>query len=164
MHTLRRPSLKSWFWYLRDFNYIHSFLSFLSIFELSNGKCKISSENVLFGLFLRQRNLFFDVDFNRKDVFTLIDILMVYILIYTFDMVTGRLPPQQILPWVRVRVGGNLSGSNFPSTIWYVNCSVYILVINTFSYCALAIYIPFILFKSNRVWFGKYKSGISFVS
>ena len=34
-----------------------------------------------------------------------------------------RIAPQQILPWVRVRVwfrvrvGGNLSGGNFPSTI-----------------------------------------------
>ena len=30
-------------------------------------------------------------------------------------------------------------------------------------YCTKAIYIAFILFQSNRVWFENYKSGISFV-
>ena len=39
--------------------------------------------------------------------------------------------------------------------IYYINSSVYILIYilrnNTFCYCAKTIYIPFILFKSNRV-------------
>ena len=49
-----------------------------------------------------------------------------------------------------------------------INSSIYILIYilrrNTFSYCAMTIYILFILFKLNQVWFEKYKSGISFVS
>ena len=45
-----------------------------------------------------------------------------------------------------------------------VNILIYILRSNTFFYCTMTIYIPLILFKSNRVWFEKYKSGISFVS
>ena len=35
---------------------------------------------------------------------------------------------------------------------------------NTSCYCKITIYISFILFKSNRVRFEKYKSEISFVS
>ena len=52
--------------------------------------------------------------------------------------------------------------------IQYTNSSVYILIYilrsNTLFYCAMAVYIPFILFKSDRVWFEKYKTGIYFVS
>ena len=33
-----------------------------------------------------------------------------------------------------------------------------------FFYSAMTIYFPFILIKSNRVWFEKYRLGISFVS
>ena len=45
--------------------------------------------------------------------------------------------------------------------IYAFNSSVYILRSNTLFYCAMTIYIPYILFKSNRVWFEKYRSGIS---
>ena len=51
--------------------------------------------------------------------------------------------------------------------ILIVHILVYILIYlrnNTFFYCAMTFYIPFKLFKSNRVWFEKYRSGISFVS
>ena len=40
---------------------------------------------------------------------------------------------------------------------YYINRSVHILIYilrsNTFFYCAMTIYIPFILFKSNGAWF-----------
>ena len=40
----------------------------------------------------------------------------------------------------------------------YINSSVYILIyIYMFFCCTMMIYIPFILFKSNRDWFKKYK-------
>ena len=49
-----------------------------------------------------------------------------------------------------------------------MNSSMYILIFifrsNKFFYCAMAIYIPFILFKLNRLWFEKYKSKNFFVS
>ena len=41
---------------------------------------------------------------------------------------------------------------------------IYILRSNWFFYCAITIYIPFMFFKSNSIWFEKYKSVILFVS
>ena len=59
--------------------------------------------------------------------------IILYILIYTFNIKTALFP------------------------YWFIYEEA-----NLF-FCAITNYFPFILFKSNRVWFGKYKSEISFV-
>ena len=56
---------------------------------------------------------------------------------------------------------------NFLTHLIHKQLSLYINLYiknSTFLYCAMASYIPFILFKPYRVWFEKYKPGISFVS
>ena len=53
--------------------------------------------------------------------------------------------------------------STLKSFIFFLKIKYFWLESNRFSYCAMTICIPFILLKSNRVWFEKCESRIFFV-
>ena len=117
--------------------------------------------------------IIFKVCFLFKAAFILIVYILVYILIYTFDIYKQlssyiNLGSRKIAPNPKTKPNlypnPNLNQEaiflrdNCPDTInLYIKKQHVFLLHNDDLY-------PFILFKSNRGWFEKYKSGISFVS
>ena len=101
--------------------------------------------------------------------------IYMYILpIYGRSIKWRKSEERQLMKWAGIFQVGIFRGWIFQGGVSWVGIfrvGIFLepLRINTFFYCAITIYIQFILFKASHlihsfVWFEKYKSGICFIS